>query len=101
MMDLSFVSTGVAILMGGITIATIFLKSKPKCDEHGNICTQLAVSKTLIEELKGFRTDTQAFNKEIRDLFSESFTTLRRHERSIGRLEGEVADDDTKGNHIR
>jgi hypothetical protein len=95
-MDLSIVGSGVAIFMAGISITMMFLKSKPKCDEHSGICTQVEVSKVLINELKGFRNDTQAFNKEIRDLFSESFTTLRRHERSIGRLEGEVQDDDTK-----
>ena len=72
-----------------------------KCDSHTDMCVRLAVLPELAEGFKDFRSEQHDFMVRMDSVMSEAFGILRRHERSIGRLEGaagaQVADDDTKG----
>jgi hypothetical protein len=68
-------------------------KSNLPCGEHGVVCEQLKI-------LPEIRASLNKTNEKIDGFLDEVWGVIRRHERSIGRLEGAAAakaDDDTKG----
>lgn len=68
-------------------------KPKYQCGDHGIVCEQLKI-------LPEIRASINKTSEKLDGFLDEVWGVIRRHERSIGRLEGAAAalmDDDTKG----